>query len=109
MWAMMEKLRMWSIDLMPGLAKPRPTFAPSPLGEGWGEGPPSPRPSPKGEGGENQKGHAVRALLRCNILLHSCEPGIHRVDIEVVAADLDLPVQHHGDLVPPLLLELRVP
>jgi hypothetical protein len=38
MWAMMEKLRMWSIDVVLALEKPLPAIAPSPLGEGWGEG-----------------------------------------------------------------------
>src|SRR5688572_8801928 len=54
------------------------------------------------------KGHVGRGLVRCNILLHSREPRINGVMVQVVVADLPLPVQQHRDLVAPFLLQRRV-
>src|SRR5262249_45869091 len=45
----------------------------------------------------------------CSILLHPREPRIHGVVVEVVVADLQVAVEHDRDLVPPLLLQPRVP
>src|SRR5690348_7151862 len=115
MCAMMEKLRIWSID--DGGTRENVSHVCSlSLGRGMGRGScrrssPPPRPSPNGEG-ENQRG-----TLPCPfdapscgaaILLHSSQPRIDGIVVEEVMADLALPVEQHRHLVAPLLLQPRM-
>src|SRR5215472_16155701 len=72
MCAMMEKLRIWSMQ--PG----------------------------------KNKGHVPVPFCNAAILLHSGEPGIHGVGVEVVVAKLPLAVEHDRHLVAPLFLEARI-
>jgi len=57
---------------------------------------------------EKQKKGTPRALLQCNILLHSAQSGIHDVVVEEVMAELSLPIEQDRDLVAPLFLEARI-